>query len=127
MKKVALFIIMIASFFFFSIHDVVAQWSVNVYYDTTNCDCGIVTDRTIEWELKDLVTQGIISSGSEDVDGYPHELGGEETILYDAEQRYRLYVRITYTDSSECCDGWNSHTYDGDELVDGADFGLTMN
>lgn len=118
-KSILIIICLVTGLFFTGINEVAAQWSVKVHYDTTNCNCGTITSRTIDWVLRDLVTQEIIASDIENLTGqFPFIVSGEETIIYDAQDRYRFSAKITFYEIGKCCEGSNSKTFDGDELVE---------
>ncbi len=129
MKKTILSSLMALCFLFICAIDGKAQWSIDVAYDTTNCDCGNISERIIDWELWDEVTSLQIESGQDDVTGeWPFTVDGTATLIYDAQDRYRFYARVTFKDPNQCCSGYNSNTYDGDELVDGTEtIGVIMN
>ena len=121
MKKSIFLIGLIAGFFLLSTSEVSAQWSADVFYDDSNCDCGELTGKTIEWELKDLVIDKVIGSGSTVLSfNDPHELSGTETLVANSIDRYLLSARITYSDAGGmCCTGWDSGVFDGNDLING--------
>ncbi|MEA3480246.1 MAG: hypothetical protein U9R60_18830 [Bacteroidota bacterium] len=122
MKKTILSSLLILCFLVICTIDGKAQWSIDVEYDTTYCDCGDITERIIDWELWDEVTSTKIEYGQDDVTGtWPYTVPGTATLIYDAQDRYRFDARITFKDPNQCCSGYNSNTYDGDELVDGTE------
>ena len=121
MKKSLFIMISLAiALFFVGTLEVNAQWCINIDFDDSNCNCGTVTGITLEWELTDNVTQTMISSGSVGLTSTdPYLLCGDESIDYDVQERYVFAARVTYYDPTKCCTGWNSETYDGDELYNG--------
>lgn len=108
-------------FFFAGTLDATAQWAVDVNYDTINCNCGTILERTIEWELTDLFIPVMIDYGDDDPTGEnPFPVSGSDPI-YDAGDRYLFAARVSFYDSNgRCCTGWSSDIYNGDEIVSSA-------
>ncbi len=123
MKKSLFIIISLAiALFFAGTLKATAQWCITIDFDDSNCNCDTVTGMTLEWELTDNVTQTIISNGSIGLtSNEPYELCGNDSIIYDAQDRYVFAARVTYYDPTKCCSGWNSGIYDGDELYNGTE------
>jgi hypothetical protein len=132
MKKSLIIVIsLVAVFFFASTNQAMAQWSVDVYWVDTDCSCTFITSKTIEWEIRKISDNSLISSGVEDVTTNItnfEELTGSE-IIYD-DTFYRVCVRVNYyTDAAIvtlCCTGTTCDAnVDGENLLSG-DYGIIV-
>lgn len=118
MKKLIFILCLITAFFFTGINEVEAQWCFNVEYNDEECDCDTITSKTLSYYIKDLVTMNdVVSLTTIALPTGEIKLEGTETILWDEQDRYLVYARITYYDPTVCCGGWDSYIADGDELT----------
>jgi hypothetical protein len=117
MKKL-IFLFALVGFFMLGMQSVSAQWCFYVDYDDTECNCNTITAKKLSYYIYDLVTQNdVVSLTTIDLPTGVIKLEGSETILWDEQDRYYVYTRITYFDPTECCGGWDSYIADGDELT----------
>ena len=119
MKKIIFITCLITAFFFTGINEVEAQWCVNVEYIDTECNCENITSKKLSYSIYDLVTSlFVVPITTIDLPTGDIQLEGTQTILWDAQDRYLVYVRITYYDPTVCCGGWDSDIVDGDDLTE---------
>ena len=126
-NSILLIICFVTSFFFTGVNEIAAQWCIDVTYSDALCDCGTITTKTVYYQIYDVVIEDYIVDDNEPLPagvGY-FELEGTEDIVWDAEDRYLVSVRITYFDPSQCCTGWDSKLVDGDQLT-GCDVGIDI-
>ncbi len=131
-KSLLIAISLVAVFFFASTTEVSAQWTVNVTWNDDNCSCSFITSKTVEWEIRKISDNSLISSGVTNVTNNTlneEELTGSETIYEDT--FYRVCVRVNYyTDSTIvplCCTGTKCDSnVDGGDLI-GGDFAIIVN
>jgi hypothetical protein len=131
MKKLMIFLsCLVYGFFIIGTNSVNGQWSADIYYDTTGCDCGSITSRTIDWELWDTeLDQEVEKDDNVALGGnYPYTISGTATITFDQQLRYQLTARVKFkVGSIVCCDGWAVDYSDSDQLVEGiAELYITM-
>lgn len=123
MKKSIIIILgLVSGFFLIGTNPVNGQWSADIYYDTTGCDCGSITSRTIDWVLWDTeLDQEVESDNGVALGGEnPYTIPGTATIAFDQQLRYRLTARVEFkVGSTVCCDGWAVDYFDSDELEEG--------
>jgi hypothetical protein len=127
MKKLIFITCLITAFFFTGINEIAAQWCIDVTYSDALCDCGTITTKTVYYQIYDVIIDDYIIDDNEPLPagvGF-FELEGTEEIVWDAEDRYLVSVRITYFDPSQCCTGWDSKLVDGDQLT-GCDVGIDI-
>lgn len=125
MKKSILIVIsLVAVFFFAGTTEVSAQWTVNVTWSDNNCNCNIITEKFVEWEIRKVSDNSLISDGERDVTNNilnEEELTGNDPIYDDT--FYRVCVRVYYKDGSLvdpiCCAGTTCENVDGEELTSG--------
>lgn len=119
MKKSIFIICLITAFFFTGINDVEAQWCFFVTHEDSECNCDSITSEKLSYFIRDLVTlEDVVPLTTIDLPSEPIMLEGSETILWDEQDRYLVYARITYYDPTVCCGGWDSYIADGDELTE---------
>jgi hypothetical protein len=131
-KSLIIAISLVAVFFFASTTQVMAQWTVNVTWSDNNCSCTFITSKTVEWEIRKISDNSLISSGVKDVTNNSlneEELTGIETIYDDT--FYRVCVRVNYyTDAAIvtlCCTGTTCDAnVDGEELISGVSLTVDM-
>jgi hypothetical protein len=126
-KSIFILIFLISGFFFLGTNYLTAQWCIDVTYSDALCDCGTITTKTVYYQIYDVVIEDYIVDDNEPlpVGGNYFELEGTEEIIWDAEDRYLVSVRITYFDPSQCCTGWDSKLVDGDQLT-GCNVGIDI-
>jgi voltage-gated potassium channel Kch len=118
-KSILLITFLISGFFLWGVNNLSAQWCFTVTYNDNECNCGTLTAEKLSYYIYDLVEEDfVVPLTTIDLPGIPIEIGGTETILWDAQDRYYVYVRITYYDPTECCGGWDADTVDGQDLID---------
>ena len=119
MKKL-IFILALIGFFMVGMQSANAQWCFYVEKIDNACDCGTITTKTLEYSIYDLDIQDYLVGPV--TDSLPASstftLSGTESIYEDQLDRYVALVRISYYDPNLCCTGWNSYTFDSDELID---------
>ncbi|NQT78531.1 MAG: hypothetical protein HQ565_12505 [Bacteroidetes bacterium] len=128
MKKLIFIICLVTAFFFTGINEIEAQWCIDVTYDDVLCDCDTITTKTVFYQIYDVVEEYYIVDDNEPLT-YPPGLfyiTGPDDIIWDAEDRYLVYVRISYFDSGLCCTDWDSKLVDGDELTE-CEVGIVIN
>lgn len=123
MKKLIFIICLITVFFFTGLNEVSAQWVVNVDVNDSECNCGTITKKSVFITIIDLTPtpETIVNNREFVVTGEtpPYETSGDETILWNCEDCYYVYARVYYYNSNgECCDGYESATIDGQDLID---------
>jgi len=108
MKKINLLgISLMALIFFAATSSVNAQWSYKVVWDDSECSCGEIVKKTVEWTLYEFGTTNVVEYGAADVTnglGNSYTIDGYEILQEDA--RFTLCVRVFYTDASlvnPCC------------------------
>ena len=123
MKKSILIVIsLMAVFFFVSTTQLSAQWCANVTWDDDDCNCNIVTSKTLEYEIRKTSDNSLIAEGERDVTNatQPYEISGNEPIYTDT--GYKVCARVSYYDGSlvdpACCTGFKCEPTDGQGLID---------
>jgi len=130
-KSIIIAISLVAVFFLASTTEVSAQWTVNVSWSDLNCSCLSISSKTVEWEIRKISDNSLISSGVTDVTNNTNNvevLTGTETVYDDT--FYRVCVRVNYyTDAAIvhlCCTGTKCDSnVDGEDLI-GGDYVITV-
>ncbi|MDT8402718.1 MAG: hypothetical protein RQ743_13580 [Bacteroidales bacterium] len=120
MKKF-IYLFALAGLFMLGMQSVNAQWSFDVKNVDIACDCETITTKTLEYSIYDLVIDDYlvnpVTTSLPATETFT--LSGSESIIIDQQDRYVAVVRISYFDPTLCCTGWNSYTFDSDELLGG--------
>ncbi len=133
MKKTLLIAIsLVAVFFFAGSSEINAQitWSASVTIVDNSCSCATITSKVIEWEIRRVSDNLLISEGDEDITSAsnPYLLQGDEEIIADT--YYKICITVKYYDASIdplCCSGLWCDVVDGQSLIDGLTLSVTMN
>jgi len=119
---------MVTLFLCTGLNDISAQttWSAKVYVDNSNCSCGEITSSIVEWEIRRISDNQLISNGQEPLTDDPQTIEGDENIVTDT--HYRICVRVKFFAGSinPCCSGTKCEEVDGQELIDGVTLNVTM-
>jgi hypothetical protein len=117
-NSILLIICFVTAVFFSSINKVEAQWCFYVTYEDSECNCGNIDSEKLSYSIYDLVLdEYVVNLTTIDLPSGTITLQGTETILWDEQDRYLVYARITYYDPTVCCGGWDSYIADGDKLT----------
>ncbi len=123
-KSILIAISLVAVFFFAGITQVSAQCTFEVKWFDAECNCNIITSKTIEWEIRKAGNNQLICSGTEYVTS--NTTNSEIITCYgtiNTDTFYNVCAKVSYYDGSAidplCCSGDKCENgVDGQVLID---------
>ena len=99
------------------------QYTVYVSWNGSECSCGEIEGKLLDIELWDIhgSTEMLIDYAYNiDItnESQPYEHIGYADIIWNCQECYSVRITVEYYDSEGlCCDGANSVTCDGEDLI----------
>ena len=123
-KSLIIAISLVAVFFFASTNQVMAQWSFDTNWTDTQCSCGVIVSKDLQWKIIKVSDDSEFASGSLDITllSPVQIISGNE--VPEEDELYKICIKVYYYDDASvvslCCDGDKCDPTDSAGLLDGS-------